>query len=55
MDPEDRHMRMQRLRKVVREHNVYRWAGNLVAELSEVRLDEPTSRGMGAMAGTAAG
>jgi trehalose 6-phosphate synthase len=55
MDPEDRHMRMQRLRKVVREHNVYRWAGNLVAELSEVRLDQPTSRGMGAMAGTAAG
>ena len=24
---------------MVREHNVYRWAGNLIAELCEVRLD----------------
>jgi trehalose 6-phosphate synthase len=55
MDPEDRHVRMQRLRKVVREHNVYRWAGNLIAELSEVRLDEPTSPAIRTMAGTAAG
>jgi alpha,alpha-trehalose-phosphate synthase [UDP-forming] len=39
MDPEDKQMRMQRMRKMVREHNVYRWAGNLIAELCEVRLD----------------
>jgi trehalose 6-phosphate synthase len=30
---------MQRMRKTVREHNVYRWAGSLIAELCELRLD----------------
>jgi hypothetical protein len=28
------------MRLNVREHNVYRWAGNLIAELSEIRIDE---------------
>ena len=27
------------LRKMVREHNVYRWAANLIGELCDVRLD----------------
>jgi hypothetical protein len=27
------------MRKAVREHNIYRWAGNLITELCEVRLD----------------
>jgi trehalose 6-phosphate synthase len=40
MDPEERKARMQRLRRVVKEHNIYRWAGNLIKELSEVRLDQ---------------
>jgi hypothetical protein len=31
---------MHRMRKTVREHNVYHWAGNLIAELCEVRLDD---------------
>ena len=44
MEPEERTMRMQRMRKVVKEQNVYRWAGSLIADLSEVRLDMP-SRG----------
>jgi hypothetical protein len=35
---------MQRMRKVVREHNIYRWAGTLIGELCEVRLDEPSNR-----------
>ena len=39
MQPEEKQMRMQRMRKLVREHNVYRWAGALIGELSEVRLD----------------
>jgi hypothetical protein len=26
------------MRKLVREHNVYRWAGSLIGELCEVRL-----------------
>jgi trehalose 6-phosphate synthase len=40
MSPEDRRARMQRMRRMVREHNVYRWAGNLIAELSEIRVGE---------------
>jgi alpha,alpha-trehalose-phosphate synthase [UDP-forming] len=40
MDAHDRHLRMQRMRRVVREHNVYQWAGNLISELSEIRLEE---------------
>ncbi|HZT70234.1 MAG TPA: trehalose-6-phosphate synthase [Terriglobia bacterium] len=39
MDPEEKRLRMQRMRRVVREHNIYRWAARLVRELSEVRLD----------------
>ena len=39
MDAEEKKVRMQRMRKTVREHNVYRWAGSLIAELCEVRLD----------------
>jgi trehalose-6-phosphate synthase len=41
MGPEERTARMQRLRKVVREQNIYRWAGNLVTDLCEVRLEVP--------------
>ena len=39
MQPEEKQIRMQRMRKLVREHNVYRWAGSLIGELCEVRLD----------------
>jgi trehalose 6-phosphate synthase len=39
MEPEERTARMQRLRKVVKEQNIYRWAGNLIGDLCEVRLD----------------
>jgi trehalose-6-phosphate synthase len=41
MDPEERKARMQRMRRIVREHNIYRWAGTLITELSEIRLDIP--------------
>jgi len=40
MRAEDRQARMERMRKIVREQNVYRWAGNLIASLCEVRLDQ---------------
>ena len=33
--------RMKRMRRIVKENNVYRWAGNLISELSEIRIDEP--------------
>jgi trehalose-6-phosphate synthase len=41
MPSEERRARMQRMRRVVREHNVYRWAAELISELSEIRLDAP--------------
>jgi len=37
MPPEERHVRMRRMRTVVREHNIYRWAANLISELCEIR------------------
>jgi alpha,alpha-trehalose-phosphate synthase [UDP-forming] len=39
MDPQEKELRMKRMRKNVREHNVYRWAGSLIAELCELRMD----------------
>ncbi|HYK49488.1 MAG TPA: trehalose-6-phosphate synthase, partial [Terriglobales bacterium] len=39
MEPEDKQLRVQRMRRVIKEHNIYRWAGNLITELSEIRLD----------------
>jgi alpha,alpha-trehalose-phosphate synthase [UDP-forming] len=39
MEPEEKQARMQRMRKVVRERNVFYWAGSLIAELCELRLD----------------
>jgi alpha,alpha-trehalose-phosphate synthase [UDP-forming] len=38
MPPEERQARMHRMRALVRENNVYRWAGNLIAELADIRL-----------------
>ena len=41
MSSEERTGRMRRLRKVVKEQNIYRWAGNLVTDLCDVRLEAP--------------
>jgi trehalose-6-phosphate synthase len=41
MQPEEKQIRMQRMRRHVRERNVYRWAARLIGELCEVRLDTP--------------
>ncbi len=41
MPPEERRARMSRMRAYVREHNIYRWAGNLIGELTSVRVEEP--------------
>jgi trehalose-6-phosphate synthase len=38
MLPEERKARMQRMRAVVQENNVYRWAGELIGELAAIRL-----------------
>jgi trehalose 6-phosphate synthase len=39
MPAEEKRTRMQRMRAVVKEHNVYRWAGSLIGELAEIRLE----------------
>lgn len=41
MPTEERRIRMQQMRRTVKEHNVYRWAADLISELAEVRLDVP--------------
>jgi alpha,alpha-trehalose-phosphate synthase [UDP-forming] len=43
MPAEEKRQRMQRMRRLVREHNVYRWAATLIGELCEVRLEVPGS------------
>ncbi len=39
MAPEERATRMQHLRRVVREQNIYRWAATLLSDLGEIRLE----------------
>jgi trehalose 6-phosphate synthase len=51
MHPEDRLGRMRRMRAVVREHNIYRWAGTLVSELSDIRIPASAQGGL-VMAGS---
>lgn len=41
MSPQQKRDRMSRMRTQIREHNIYRWAGNLVGELTSVRIHEP--------------
>jgi trehalose 6-phosphate synthase len=41
MSPEEKRARMVRMRTYIREHNIYRWAGNLISELASLRLDTP--------------
>jgi trehalose-6-phosphate synthase len=41
MPAEERRARMQRMRRAVKEHNVYRWAAELMSELVDIRLEEP--------------
>jgi trehalose 6-phosphate synthase len=36
----ERRMRMQRMRKYVREHNVYRWAASILGDLRELPMRE---------------
>src|SRR6516225_7828316 len=40
MDPAERTARMQRMRRAVKEHNIYGWAASLIAELAEIRIEE---------------
>jgi trehalose-6-phosphate synthase len=38
-DEEEQARRMVHMRKIVLEHNVYRWAANVLSDLTEIRID----------------
>ncbi len=38
MPQEERNQRMRQMRRIVKEHNVYRWAADLISEIADVRL-----------------
>jgi trehalose 6-phosphate synthase len=39
MPDEEQAARMHRMRASVKDHNVYRWAANLLSDLTEIRID----------------
>ncbi|HYL75511.1 MAG TPA: trehalose-6-phosphate synthase [Bryobacteraceae bacterium] len=41
MDPRARRERMRRMRRVIKEHNIYRWAANLIGAVAEIRVELP--------------
>jgi trehalose-6-phosphate synthase len=43
MEPEEKQLRAHRMRRTIREQNIYRWAGSLITELCELRLDTADS------------
>jgi trehalose 6-phosphate synthase len=43
MNSDERSERMRRMRNVVKEHNIYRWAGNLITELARLRAADVAS------------
>ena len=44
MSEEEQEIQMSRMRKVVDEHNIYRWAANLLSDLTEIRVEMPERR-----------
>jgi len=55
MSAEEKQMRMHRMRKDVREHNVYRWAASLIGEVCDIRLDPGETGGSKFAAGASVG
>ncbi|HEU5323414.1 MAG TPA: trehalose-6-phosphate synthase, partial [Methylomirabilota bacterium] len=45
MDPDERRSRMRRMREHVQEHNIYGWAGLLLAELGRIPASQSAERG----------
>ena len=48
MDPAEKRARMQRMREAVKEKNIYRWAGDLISSLSQIRLSSVPPLGISA-------
>lgn len=40
MSPGERRLRMERMRQQVKEHNVYRWASNVLTDVCAVRIED---------------
>jgi trehalose-6-phosphate synthase len=40
MNRNERRLRMERMRQHVKEHNVYRWASNVLTDVCAVRLED---------------
>ena len=40
-------MRMQRMRRHVMDHNIYRWAASMLGDLRELRLESPAAADLG--------
>jgi trehalose-6-phosphate synthase len=47
---EEQMVRMSRMRKTVYEHNIYRWAANLITDLTEIRVESNGEKGIVAKA-----
>lgn len=43
MDPKEEKSRMERMKQTVRDRNIYRWAADLISELSQIRIETPES------------
>jgi trehalose 6-phosphate synthase len=54
MEPNEKQMRMQQMRHTIREHNIYQWAGSLITELCELRLDDEKAGGQTRLGASAA-
>ncbi|TJX65703.1 MAG: trehalose-6-phosphate synthase [Mesorhizobium sp.] len=48
MSPEEQRQRMRRLREVVRENNVYRWAGSMLFDAARLRKRDAVDRAVSA-------
>ena len=40
-------MRMQRMRRHVMDHNIYRWAASILGDLHELRVGSPAAADLG--------
>jgi trehalose 6-phosphate synthase len=47
MDRAERRMRMQRMRRQVLDHNIYRWAASILGDLHELRIESPGAADVG--------
>jgi alpha,alpha-trehalose-phosphate synthase [UDP-forming] len=54
MGAEERTIRMQRMRRIVKEQNIYRWAATLLSELGEIRLENNSNVSRSRRSGDAA-